>query len=369
MKLRAPRASAPDAVFLVLLGVLVVFGLVMLTSASSDLGAAQRGSSSYYIVHQLLLGLVPGVVGFLVGLFLYYRHWERFATPLLIVSIILLLLVFSPIGFSAKGGSRWLSIGTYTFQPSELLKLTFFIYLAAWISRNTARGRSLTEGFLPFLALVGGAMLLLVFQPATTVALLIFTASLLMYFTGGARFSFLVAMVLIACLGVSLLIAFTPYRMQRVLSFLNPTEDLLGTGYQRNQAEIAIGSGSITGVGFGQSEAKLHYLPEPLGDSIFAIIAEELGFIGATLFILVFLVFVWRGLYIARRAADGFGRLLATSFICIIGLQAFVNIGAISGVLPLTGVPLPFVSYGGTALTVFLTMGGIVANISRYRLK
>jgi cell division protein FtsW len=367
MTIRAPRASAPDSVFLVLLGVLVVFGFVMLTSASSDIATVQRGSSSYYLTHQLLVGLLPGAVGFLVGLFFYYRRLERFATPLLILSIILLLLVFTPLGMSAKGGSRWLSLGSFTFQPSEFLKLTFFIYLAAWISRSGTRGRSVSEGFVPFLALVGGAMLLLVFQPATTVALLIFTASLLMYFTGGARFSFLVAMVLIACLGVSLLIAFTPYRMQRILSFLNPTEDLLGAGYQRNQAEIAIGSGRILGAGFGQSTTKLHYLPEPLGDSIFAIIAEELGFVGALAFVLVFFAFVWRGLYIARRAPDSFGRLLATGFTCLLGLQAFVNIGAISGVLPLTGVPLPFVSYGGTALTVFLTMSGIVANISRYR--
>jgi len=175
--------------------------------------------------------------------------------------------------------------------------------------------------------------------------------------------------ILYAFVGIILFAALVysrPYLRERVVTFLNPETDLLGTGYHIDQAKLAIGSGGITGVGFGQSTTKLHYLPEPIGDSIFAIIAEELGFIGATLFLFTFLAFVWRGFRIAKRATDNFGKLVATGFTSIIGLQAFVNIAAISGLIPLTGVPLPFISFGGTALAVFLTMSGVVVNISKH---
>ena len=368
-RLSSRKASAPDYVFLGVVAFLVVFGLVMLTSASSDLAAARFGNSYYYLTHQLLFGLLPGLIGFCVGFFVYYRHWERWATVILIASIVLLILVFTPLGHAEKGATRWLSIGSFTFQPSELLKLTFFIYLASWISRNEARRKSFSEGFLPFMLLVVGVVVLLIVQPATTVAILIFAASLGMYFTAGGRFSFIVVAVLIAGLGISLLIAVTPYRMQRILTFLHPNSDTQASGYQITQAQNAIGSGRLLGVGFGKSTTKLKYLPEPIGDSIFAVIAEELGFVGATAVVLAFLFLVLRGLRIARGAPDEFSRLLVTSFTVVLGLQAFVNMGAISGIIPLTGVPLPFVSYGGTALAVFLTMCGVIANISRHSRK
>lgn len=361
------RTTFPDYAFLGFLILIVIFGLVMLASASSDLAKARFGDSYYYLNHQLLYGLLSGIVGFVVGAFMYYRHWERWSTVLLVISLVLVLLVFTPLGFSAKGGDRWLNLGGFTFQPSEFLKLTFFVYLAAWISKNQSRGKSLFEGFLPFIILVGSVVLLLILQPSTTTAVLIFAASLITYFTGGARFRFLAATVLLGALALSLVIYITPYRLQRVLTFLNPEVDQLGKGYHINQALLAIGSGGLTGVGFGESTTKLKYLPEPIGDSIFAVIAEELGFIGALGVVLLFLLLVWRGLGIAKRAPDAFGRLVVTGFVCLLGLQAFVNIGAISGLLPLTGIPLPFVSYGGTALAVFLTMSGIIINVSRHR--
>jgi cell division protein FtsW len=356
----------PDFIFIAIAILLTLFGLVMLSSASSDLGKNKFGDGYYYLKHQIYYGLSLGILGFIIGFAFYYGFWEKTGIPLLIATIILLILVFSPLGVNIKGGARWLNIGSLTFQPGEILKLTFFIYLAAWVARNQSRSRKFLEGFLPFLTLVGGIMLLLLLQPATTTSILIFGASILMYFTAGARMSFLIIAVFIAAVAVSLLVYFSPYRFERVLAFLNPERDPLGSSYHINQAQIAIGAGGLFGVGFGQSTTKLKFLPEPIGDSIFAIIAEELGFVGASLVVLVFLVFVWRGFYIAKRAPDTFSRVLVSGFVSLIGLQAFVNMSAISGLIPLSGVPLPFISYGGTALAVFLTMVGIIANISRY---
>lgn len=361
------RDSTPDYVFVAFLALLIVFGLVMLSSASSDLSQTKFGNSYYYLMHQIFYGLMPGLVGFFVALFFDYQIWKKLGLPLLVLGIVFLILVFTPLGFKAYGADRWLSIGGFGFQPGEFVKVAFLIYMAAWISKSQARGKSFTGGLVPFLILLGSVLVPLILQPATTTAVLILIATITMYFTGGAKIRFIAFMVLAGALALSLLILFTPYRMQRVLSFLDPASDPLGSTYQINQSLIAIGSGGLTGVGYGRSTTKLHYLPEPIGDSIFAVIGEELGFVGSLVMIFFFLVFIWRGLTIARAAPDIFGRLLGTGFMTLIGLQVFVHIGANSGLIPLTGVPLPFVSYGGTALAVFLTMSGLIANISMKR--
>jgi cell division protein FtsW len=361
------RSSSPDYPFIAFLIVLVVFGLVMLTSASSDVSQARFGDSYYNLKHQVLYGLLPGLVGFFFAFFIDHQIWKKWGLPLLVGSIVLLLLVFSPLGFKAYGAERWLSIGGFSFQPGELVKMTFLIYMAAWISKNQARSKSLTEGFIPFLILLAGVLVPLVLQPSTTTAALILLAALAMYFTAGAKIKFLFSVAIIAALAVVSLIFITPYRMQRVVGFLNPASDPLGKTYQINQSLIAIGSGGIWGVGYGRSTTKLHYLPEPIGDSVFAVIAEELGFVGSVALIFFFLLFIWRGLAIARAAPDLFARLLGIGFMTIVGLQTFVHIGANSGLIPLTGVPLPFISYGGTALAVLLTMSGLIVNISMKR--
>ncbi len=359
--------NPPDYVFMSLVLLLVVFGFVMLGSASSDMAKIRFGDSYYYLKHQLIYGFAVGVLGFFAGAFIYYRIWEKISLPLLVLSLIFLVLVFTPLGLKIYGSERWLSIFGVTIQPGEFIKLTFLIYLSAWVSRSRIRGKSLKEGLLPFLFLIGIVSFLLIMQPSTTTALIIFGTALLTYFTAGAKFKFLIASLFLCILVFSLIIYFTPYRLERVIGFLNPASDELDKTYHINQALIAIGSGGISGVGFGESTTKLKYLPEPITDSIFAIIGEETGFLGSVFLVLLFFVLVSRGLVIAKHAPDNFGRLLATSFVSLIGLQAFVNIGAISGLLPLTGVPLPFISYGGTALAVFLTMSGIMLNISRYR--
>jgi len=239
--------------------------------------------------------------------------------------------------------------------------------MAAWISKNQARSKSFVEGLVPFLILLGGVLVPLILQPSTTTAVLILAATLAMYFTAGAKIRFLFSIAIIAAFAVVSLLFITPYRMQRVLGFLDPNSDPLGNTYQINQSLMAIGSGGLTGVGYGRSTTKLNYLPEPIGDSIFAVIGEELGFIGSIALIFFFLLFIWRGLVIARASPDIFGRLMGIGFMTVIGFQAFIHIGANTGLIPLTGVPLPFISYGGTALAVLLTMSGIVVNISMKR--
>ncbi len=364
------RKKSPDYFFISLVVILVIFGLVMLTSASSDRAKTKFGDSYYYLKHQIINGLLPGILGFFITSLFFYRRFAKASIFLLILNIGLLLLVFTPLGFGAKGATRWLNFQDFSFQPGELLKITFLIYLAAWLSKDQSRGKSIVGGFFPFLFLTGSVAALLIFQPSTTTAVIILAVSIVVYFISGARFKFIIAAGLVALLGLSLIFIFgghDNYRLTRIKTFLNPQSNELSSGYQINQTLLSIGSGGIFGVGFGESKTKLNYLPEPLADSIFAIIAEELGFVGAIFLVIAFFLLVWRGLMIAKFSSDNFGKLLAIGFASLIGLQAFINIGAVSGLIPLTGVPLPFISYGGTALAVFLTMCGIIVNISKYR--
>lgn len=359
---------APDYVFLWTLGILVVFGIFMLSSASSDLGKIKFDDTFYYLKHQIYYGLLPGIAGFLAASFLYYKRWQSMALYLLCMSVAALLLVFTPLGMHSGGATRWISVGPVSLQPAELLKLTFIIYMAAWLSgKRSKRQTSFTEGYLPFLSISGFIALLIVLQPATTTVAIIMLASLIVYFMSGAKFKYIALTVLIGFLGLATLVAITPYRMERVKNYFQPGKvDVLGKGYHSEQAKIAIGSGGAMGVGFGQSTTKYKFLPEPIGDSIFAVAAEELGFAGSIVLISLYILLFTRGLLIANRCKDKFGQLTVIGIISVIAIQTFINIGAISGMLPLTGVPLPFISYGGTALAIFLTMMGVVTNISKH---
>lgn len=337
----------------------------MLTSASSDLAKNKFGSTYYYLNHQIIYGFIPGLFLFLFLSNFSYLNIKKYAAWLLSFNIILLLLVFSPLGVSAGGADRWLNIGGFVFQPSELLKIIFIIYIAAWLSGNEKRKNSFLGGFLPFLIICGVVAFLLIIQPTTSTVAILMATALIIYFASGARISYILATII---LGLSLLLAvsyFTPYRWQRIMSFVDPNQNVLGASYHIQQALIAIGSGNIFGVGYGQSTTKINYLPEPIGDSIFAVIAEELGFVGSLALILCFLILITRIFLLAKKTNDQFGQLLLIGFGSIIGIQAIVNIGAISGILPLTGMPLPFISYGGSSLAVFMGISGIIINISK----
>jgi Bacterial cell division membrane protein len=253
-----------------------------------------------------------------------------------------------------------------SFQPGELLKLTLIIYIASWLSKDARRSLQFGKGFIPFLIIIGIIATLLILQPSTSTVAMLTLTGFGMYFVSGAKLRYIAGLLACMALALALITIITPYRFERVKNFLDPTSDPMRGGFHLNQAQIAIGSGKVFGVGFGNSTTKLGYLPEPLGDSIFAIIAEELGFIGSSVLVSAFLILVLRIFLLARRAPDVFGELLLVGFGTLIALQTIVNIAAISGLLPLTGTPLPFISYGGTALAIFMTMGGIIANISKY---
>lgn len=355
----------PDYVLLGITTVLLMIGLVMLSSAGAVLGFQRFGDSNYFLKHQAI-SLVVGLMAALITYRIDYRQWLRWATPLMIGTIIVLLAVWLPgIGSFYLGARRWILIGPLTFQPSELAKLTTILYLAAWLEKRHGSLKNVSAGLAPFLLLTSLIAGLILAQPDLGTAAVIFLVAVTLYFTSGGTWPQLVGLC-VAGLGlIWLVIKLAPYRAQRFTVFLNPDLDPQGIGYHINQALLAIGSGGIFGLGLGHSRQKFNYLPEPAGDSIFAITAEELGFLFVTVFIVLWSAFVYRGLMIARRAPDSFGRVVAIGVTAWLGLQAFINMAALSGLLPLTGIPLPLMSHGGTALIVNLAAIGILLNISR----
>lgn len=368
MKLRRlgiKKSGRPDYALMAAAAILVVFGLAMLASASFSLGESRLGDASFYLKRQLI-GAVAGLLGFLAVSRLNFRAYERFAGLFLFAALGALILLYTPWGVEAKGAVRSVALGPISFHPAEIAKLTFFIYLAAWLARAAKRQLAFWEGFVPFLLVCGAVAALLLFQRSTSAAVIITASALVMYFASGARLRYIAGAL---AAGGAILIAViyaTPYRWERIVNFLNPEEGALAGGYHLQQALIAIGSGGLTGVGYGQSASKIGYLPEVIGDSIFAIIAEELGFLGVSFLLILYAVLIFRVFIAAVRSRNKFGQLLLVGFGSLIALQTFVNIGAVSGLLPLTGTPLPFISYGRTALAVFMTMIGISVNISKY---
>lgn len=300
------------------------------------------------------------------GLLIPYRFWRKLSLPLILLSFLSLAFLFLPqLSVVTGGARRWLHLGFITFQPAELLKLSFIIYLASWLDARRSQTATISYGMIPFAIMLAMVGIFLVMQPDIGTLGIIIATSIGMYYLGGGR-AYQVATILsgiLLCL--FLLVQLAPYRLARVTVFLNPGHDPQGLGYHINQAFIAIATGGVAGLGFGKSIQKYNYLPEPMGDSIFAVAAEEFGFIGVTIIIAFFVFFFWRGLTVARRAPDIFGKLLASGISLSIMTQAFVNMAAISGLLPLTGIPLPFISYGGTSLAVSLAGVGILLNISR----
>lgn len=368
MSSRATQAM--DYVLLATVLIIVALGFLMLASASAPTAYDQFNDSYYLVKHQLIFGLLPGLAGLFFFSRIPYTVWRRHALLLLILCILLLVTVFIP-GLSAGIGTAhsWIAIGPwFSLQPSEIVKLTFLFYLAAWLERRGEEGvRDMHGGFLPFLLVLGVVMTLLVLQPDIGTMCIIAAIAITVYFAAGAPLRFVGGLLAIGVLGLTLLVSLAPYRAARLTTFLNPELDPQGIGYHVNQSLLAIGSGGLFGLGYGHSRQKFQYLPEVAGDSIFAVMAEEMGFFVATLVMLGFLALLWRMLDTARRAPDRFGRYVVIGVAAWIAVQAFVNIGSMVALLPITGVPLPFVSYGGTSLAVTLAAIGVVLNISKYR--
>ncbi len=349
-----------DIVLFFTIVLLTLFGLFMVYDASSVLAFNVYGDKYQFIKDQSLWA----ILGFTMLFITYridYHKWYLLALPALIIALVLLLLVFVPgIGAGAKGANRWINLGFGTLQPAEFVKLSLAVYLAAWFSHKE-KGR-----VMAFLLLLGAVMLLVMMQPDMgTASIILFEAVTIYYLSGGNILYFFLGAPVVALIGY-IYIILEPYRLSRLTSFLNLNGSSFdGVSYHVKQILIALGSGGVVGLGIGNSIQKYAYLPENVTDSIFPIFAEEFGFIGSCILIGVYTLLIWRGFFIASRAKDAFGKLLAGGIVSFIGIQAVINLAAMSALVPLTGVPLPFVSYGGSALVVDLASMGILLNIYR----
>lgn len=357
-----------DYVLLACFAAVLLFGLIMLASASSPFGYRKFGDSYFFIKRQLLYGVVPGIIAFLFFAKYDYRKLFRFATPLAVFAMILLCLVFIPgIGASFNTGAHsWISFGNFSFQPAEVVKLILIIFMSAFLVNKGQHITDLQQGFLPALVVGGIPILLVLLQPDVGTVSVLFTILFGLLLIAGARWRDLGALALSGLVGLVILVLVAPYRAARLTTFLHPELDPQGIGYHINQAFLAIGSGGFFGLGLGRSRQKFQYLPEVHADSIFAVISEEMGFLFAGLFIVLLVYICFRCLRIAREAPDQFGRLLVSGITIWFMVQSFFNIGAIVGLMPLTGLPLPFVSHGGTALMITMAALGIIINVSKH---
>ena len=351
--------NKPDWLIIGLTLGLTIFGIIMVGNVSVLKAYQDFGDKFHYLRLQIYWALL-GIGAFFVTSLLNYNFWKKVAIPLIIFSLITLILVLIPgIGTQALGARRWLGFGFFSFQPAELAKLSFIFYLSSFFSKK--------KNIWPFLAILGILVGLIMLEPDLGTTVVLAATGLSIYFISGAPIFAIGLIALFSILsGIGLIIT-SPYRKERLLTFFDPSRDPLGASYHIRQVLIAIGSGGLFGVGLGQSRQKYEYLPEVTTDSIFAIIAEETGFIGGVIILGLFLLLVWRGFRIAKEASDEFGKLLAVGITSWIGFQALINLCSMVALVPLTGIPLPFISYGGSSLVLSLVAMGILVNISKQR--
>jgi cell division protein FtsW len=355
------------------------FGIVMLISVigiiafvSASLGVLAQSDTKFYAVlfGQIVLGFVGGMAALWLAIKIPYHFWRNYALAIFILTLALTLAVFVPhLGFSHGGARRWISIFHVSFQPAELLKLGFVTYFAAWLAWTNKKKEEFKYRFLPLiimLAVVGIALLL---QPDTKSFILITAAACSMLFVSGVSWKKIILIIGIGIVTVGILALVRPYLMNRIKTYINPSSNAQGSSYQLQQGLIAIGSGGIFGRGLGQSVQKFNYLPEPQGDSIYAVIGEEFGFIGSALLVVLYVFLSIRGYKIAMQSRDLFGQYLVVGIVTLLVAQSFLNMASLVGLFPLTGVPLVFISQGGTSLAIALFASGIVLNVSRYQKK
>ncbi|MBU2542599.1 putative lipid II flippase FtsW [Patescibacteria group bacterium] len=362
-----PKTEKADYKLLGYFAILLVFGLIMLTSAGSAVGYEKFGDSYFFIKRQLLFGVLPGLFLFFFFSKLDYRVLKRWSTIIYVLSIILLLLVFVPNMGSAYGtnAKSWLVLFGHSFQPAEIAKLAMIIFISTLISKKSKQLLDLKEGFLPVLGIGIIPIALVVLQPDIGTVSILFAILFALLFVGRAKLSHIIGLAGAGITALVIMIMAAPYRAARFMTFLHPELDPQGVGYHINQAFLAIGSGGILGRGMGHSLQKFQYLPEVAADSIFAIIAEEMGFIFVVGLIILLILIAKRGFVIAKNSGDEFGRLLVSGIIIWFVVQSFMNISAMVGTMPLTGVPLPFISHGGTALAIAMGAVGIVVRVSK----
>lgn len=349
--------------FLIVLG-LLAFGLIMVFSASSEAARVTYDDAFYFIRKQMIWAVIS-IIAMLITSKIHYKKLAQYAGLIMVVAIVLLVVVLI-IGTDVNGGKRWLDFKIMNFQPSEAAKIALILFFANALSKNKDALKHFTTGLLPYLFMIGVVAALLMLEPHMSGTVVIVTIGVVMLFVAGARGTHLAAIGLPGLAGALVLIFTSEYRLQRVTSFMDPFKDKLGDGWQSIQSLYAIGSGGLFGLGLGRSRQKFLYIPEPQNDFIFAILCEELGLIGALVVIMLFIFLIYKGITIALNAPDTFSCLVATGITTLIAIEVIINIAVVTSSMPVTGMPLPFFSYGGTALLLHMVAMGIMLNISRY---
>jgi len=359
------KKGPPDFVLFMTTLALVGIGLVMVFSSSAVTANVQYNDAYHFFKKQLLWALVS-IIAMIVVMKINYARLKDFAIPLMFIAVVCLILVVTPLGTEVKGSSRWLMIGPFNLSPSELAKLAVIMFMARSLDNNIEKIKSFQQGVLPYLVILAIICALVMAQPDLGTSCAIAGTVFFLLMVAGARWSHLgmIAAAGVAAIGAAIVVA--PYRMERMIAFINPWKYAGDEGFQIIQSLYALGSGGLFGMGLGRSRQKFFYLPEQHTDFIFAILGEELGFIGAFVVLMLFVLFAWRGFKIAINAPDSFGSILASGITVMVILQASINIGVVSGMLPVTGITLPFISYGGSSLLFTMTGVGLLLNISRY---
>jgi len=358
-----------DKPFLFITLILILSGFFIFTSASLGLLAKDGANFSSVAFNQILFGLIFGSVTLiLISKKINYKLWNKYAFYIFLISLILTALVFIPgLGFLHGGAKRWIMIGPISFQPAEFLKLGFVAYLATWFAMVKTKISLAKHGIIPLAIIIAIPGILLIIQPDIGTLLVLISTGIGMFIVAGGKWAHTISFCIILLIGFVILISFKPYIKDRLETFMRPSDDPQNSGYQIRQSLIAVGSGQLFGRGFGQSIQKFDALPEPIGDSIFAVFAEEWGFVGCVALLILFLAFTFRGFRIASKAPTNFGRLLVVGIILLIVTQSVLNMASMIGVAPLMGMPLIFVSKGGTALFFALASVGIILNVSKYK--
>ena len=367
MKETRQKYSGCDSILCVTVAILVLIGIVMVFSSSA---AYTEQNDSFYFLKRQVLWCLLGTGLLLITKNLDYHKLHQYTYPIMIFTFLLLIVVMFP-EFSKKvgGARRWLVFGEFSFQPSELAKFTLVLFIAKSLVKRADKLRNFAYGYLPNLIVLGFFFIPILFQPDFGTVMVILTVTFTMLFIAGLRKKFLFLSILAIIPFIALAISFAEYRTRRIIAFLNPWEDPSGAGFQAVQSFYAFGRGGFWGAGLGESSQKLYRLPEAHTDFIFSVIGEELGFVGTTAIVLLFLIFIWRGFLTAYQAKDPFGTHLATGLTLLIGLQAFINLGVASGLLPTKGLTLPFISMGGSSMLVTMLSVGVILNISEQTAK
>jgi cell division protein FtsW len=364
---RKPRANYPSDIVLFLITLaLLSIGIVMVFSASSVSARAVFGDTYYFLKRQLVWAGC-GIIAMIITMQIDYNNWKKLSLPAFILTLLLLAAVLMPgLGVAIRGSRRWISIGFISFQPSEIAKITTVLFMANFLSERIGKIHKFSSGLLAPLIVTGIVFGLIVLEPDFGTAGTILVVSVLMLFAAGTRILHLSSLVALGVPAVYAMSRAAPYRAERFLAFLHPWDDPLGSGFHIIQSLLALGSGGLFGVGLGRSRQKFLYLPMQHTDFIFAIIGEELGFVGAASVLVLYFLFAWRGLRITIATPDTFGKLLAIGITTMIIFQAIINIGVVSGALPITGITLPLVSSGGSSLVTTLAAIGVLLNISKH---